>query len=368
MKANYVTGPMQSRGRAVPISSDSPNAASVWAWVGLGWLALIGYSLTMWVVSGQASPTVPVVAADELWRIRVFRVLEVVFAVAVAAVFYFAVWLPKRRTGRLSTTGLVALTMPLLWFQDPLINYVVPNGVFSSIFTNLGNWSAQVPGAVGPNINLVPEPLFQGGVYTTLILLQVMAIFWVMRAWRRRRPDAAFWKLLVVGMSGAVIFDLMLEIPAVFLQVWAYPGAIRSLSLWAGTWYQFPIYEAPLFGFTTFLWACVLYFTNDRGQMLCERGIERLRLSDRRRTLVRYLALMGMFQTIFITSYFMPIWWLSMRADAWPDDLPAHLRNGICGPGSNVMCPGKGVPYFRGTEGILIAPDGTVTGAPHRYE
>jgi hypothetical protein len=360
--------PAPSRARAPAITADGPIAASAWAWVGVGWLALIAYSITLWIVSGQATPTVPVLAESEQWRVSLFRILEFVFACAVCAVFYFAVYLPKRRTGKLSTTGLVVLTMPLLWFQDPLINYIVPNGVFSSIFVNLGNWSAQVPGAVGPNINLVPEPLFQGGVYTTLILFQILAIFWVMRAWKRRRPDTAFWKLMAVGMFGALIFDLMLEIPAVFLQVWAYPGAIRSLSFWPGTAHQFPIYEASLFGFTTFLWACVLYFTNDRGEMLCERGIERLKLSARRKTLIRYLALMGMFQTIFITSYFMPIWWLSMRADAWPDSLPAHLRNGICGPGSDVMCPGKGVPYFRAKEGLLIAPDGTLTGEPYRYD
>lgn len=353
---------------AHPIAADAPKAIVAWAWVGVAWLTLITYSVSMWIHTGQAIPTIAVVPPEDQWRIVLFRALEVCFAIGVCLVVNFFVIRPKRQTGQLSTTGLVVLTMPLLWFQDPLINYVVPNGVFSSIFYNLGNWSAQVPGAVGPNINLVPEPLFQGGVYMTLIFFQIMGIFWLMRAWKNRRPNTSFGRLLVVGVFGAFLFDLLLELPAVFLQVWAYPGAIRAWSVWPGTPHQFPIYEAPLFGLTTFLWACVLYFKDDRGQMMCERGVDRLKLSAGKKTFLRYLALMGLFQTIFITSYFMPIWWFSMRADAWPDSLPAHLRNNICGPGSDVMCPGKGVPYFRAKEGILITPDGKMTGQPYQYQ
>jgi hypothetical protein len=364
MEPGITTEQKLVRARPAAISGDEINAAAGWACVGIGWIVLIIYSLGMWIVSGQATPTVPVLAEAEQWRVPVFRALEVTFSVAVLAVFYFVVYLPRKRTGSLTTSGLVVLTMPLLWFQDPLINYVVPNGVFSSIFFNLGSWTAQVPGAVAPNVNLMPEPLFQGGVYTTLILLQIMGIYWTMRAWKRSHPETPFWKLMTVGMLGALIYDLLLELPAVFLEVWAYPGAIRALSLWPGTAHQFPVYEAPLFGFTTFLWACVLYFKNDRGEMLCEHGIDRLKLSARRKTAVRYLALMGLFQTIFLTSYFMPIWWLSMRADAWPESLPAHLSNGICGKGSDVMCPGPGVPYFRGKNGMLITPEGRLIGAP----
>ena len=66
---------------------------------------------------------------------------------------------------------------------------------------------------------------------------------------------------------------------------------IPSLSLWAGTDHQFPIYETISWAGTYTVLACLHYFRDDRGRSLPERGIDALHIrSGRLRTKVPSLA------------------------------------------------------------------------------
>lgn len=343
--------------RADAVAASNLNWSSLWAGIGVVWLLIIGYSWTMWIVSGQATPT-PAVGAEP-WRVLTFRILEVLVVLSAIAMLYFTVYLPKRKTGKISIPGLVVLACATMWYQDPLLNYIAPYGVLSSIFTNWGSWSAFFPGATAPNINLMPEPFpFQFCLYLSAMPGLIFVVLWVMRKWKERDPSAGVLKLYGAGFLAGCVVDLILELPAVYLQVWAYPGAIRWMSLWPGAAHQFPIYEAPMLGIAFAAWASVMFFKNDRGEMFCERGVDRLQIGPRTRTLVRYLAIVGMFQTLYLVTYNIPTWLVTLHQSAWPDSFPAHLTNRICGPGSEVMCPGPGVPYFRGKDGYVINPEG----------
>ncbi len=336
------------------------NASIGWAFVGTIWFASICYSLTMWIVSGQATPTVPVDA--EPWRVMVFRVVEVVSCASALIVLYLVVYRPKRRTGRFSTPGLVCLAVLTCWYQDPLLNYIVPCGLASSIFTNLGSWSAFFPGAIAPNINLVPESLFLGCIYVAAMPGIIYSVLWFMKKWKAKFPGTGSWGVLLAGFAFSMIMNLVLELPNVFLQMWGYPGAIKSLTLWAGQTYQYPVYEGVFLSLTFVTWAAVLYFKNGLGQMWFEKGIERVKAGNAAKTGIRYLALVGLYQTIFLSTYFVPTWLFSLHQDAWLESFPKHLTNNICGPGSGIMSPGPGIPIFRGKGGFVISPDGKLAG------
>jgi hypothetical protein len=53
------------------------------------------------------------------------------------------------------------------------------------------------------------------------------------------------------------VLDTAIELVAMRLNLWAFPGAIRSLSIFPGTRYQFPLYEAALLGAAWTAWAAL---------------------------------------------------------------------------------------------------------------
>ena len=99
-----------------------------------------------------------------------------------------------------------------------------------------------------------------------------------------------------------MLFDMVLEMALIrFTGIYAYPGSIRSLSLFAGHWYQFPIYEAIFFGGWWGLCAVLLYFKNDKGLTWVERGVEKMEFCKRsnfRKGMVRAVAVIGFCQTV----------------------------------------------------------------------
>ena len=70
----------------------------------------------------------------------------------------------------------------------------------------------------------------------------------------------------------AFFFDLVIE--GLFLMpmgLFTYPGAIQSLSINAGTYYQWPVYEGLMWGGVQAGLCCLRYFTDDRGRTVVER-------------------------------------------------------------------------------------------------
>jgi hypothetical protein len=126
-------------------------------------------------------------------------------------------------------------------------------------------------------------------------------------------------------------------------------GSISWLTLFRGHYYQFPIYEAFFMSAIWTGWASLRYFRNDRGQTLTDRGIEQLRVNGGRRTGVRFLALVGAFNLVFVLFYNIPIQFFALHADSWPTDITtrSYMTNGICGDGTEYACSGADIPIPR---------------------
>lgn len=294
------------------------------------------------------------------------RCFEVIGVVGFIGFFYWFIVRPWRRERRVTNDGLLCLVCWTLFWHDTLTNYLVHYTTYNAAFFNLGSWDRHIPGWSSPHGNLVIEPtIFVCSAYMWVVFGGVLIGSGFMRWVRNRRPETSNLQLVAVTFLFFVIFDLFVEGSFMRLGFWTYPGAIKELTIFAGHYYQFPLYEPLLFGATWTGFTCLRYFRNDRGQSSVERGSEELRTGQGRRTFLRFLALAGACNAIFIVTYDLPINIIAVNGSAWPDDIKnrSYLTDHLCGLGTDAACPGETIPFphhgsdYVGVTGDLVRGD-----------
>lgn len=373
MAAVFENGPRGSVVNATQASVAGRTSLPVVWWAGIGVvLALFMlYVWGSWIMSPEFVPT-PGPANDEarhFW-IKAFEIGG--FTSSVALVYWFTIR-PVIKYRRLTLEGAVIGVGPWLWFQDPSGLYVAPWWTYSTHFTNFGNWITHVPGAITPNANLVPEPVFAASsMYVWLVSVPILLILYAMRSWKRRFPKSSPMTVAMVGLLCGFFYDFAAEFPACQIGLWAFTGAIQKYSIFGGHWYQFPLYEVVFWGGMAGVSANFLYWTNDKGQTFAERGLERLKASAAVKGTLRYFAILAVMQLSILFVYSIPIQFFAMNGDPMPSDTPAHLRPGVCGEGTLYACPEAGVPINRrgnradGQPLVVVTPEMTTTAIPNR--
>ena len=343
-----------------------------WALIGALCLALEVYVFSSWILSGKAKQTPHGPTPIPTWMKAAVISWETLMVVGLIVLLYLCVIRPRRREGHLTWDGLFILALLTIYWQDPMLNYTQVWSVQKSYLLNWGSWSTNIPGWLAPHANLYPEGIL--GVlpsYGVAIFTFVAISTLVMRKAKARWPTMGKFGLGVVAYGVAFVADIILEPLIVMpLGIWEYPGAIRWLTLFHGKYYQFPIYEAVFGAFFFAGFTCVRYFKNDRGQSIAERGIEELRISERKKTGLRFLSLVGICNVVFLVGYNIPIQFFALHADPWPQDLVkrSYLSNGLCGPGTakwveehardgEYACPGPTVPIPR-PDSVHLTPEG----------
>jgi hypothetical protein len=319
-----------------------------WAALGLAYVAFAVYVWMRWLAAGEFDP--PPHGPDRipdyaLWSLRTWSVLSPVLGLVCIYVFIVRPW---RRERRLTTDGALVIAFTLCALMDPLMNYVQPNFAYNNFAFNRGTWLGSVPGVLTPR-TLNPEPLAWGLSFVWIWILPVVLSCALMRRCKGRWPQLGTAGLLTIVGVFWFVFDLIVE-PLLFVglfQAWAYPGAIRNLSLFAGHWYQFPIYE-PLF--SGFMWAAtsaIRWCVDDKGRTFVERGIDDIRVSPRQKGVLRVLATTAYAALAIFGCYYGPWHVTAMYADPFPKDTPSYFLNEMCGAGTPYPCPGPEVPIFR---------------------
>jgi hypothetical protein len=288
--------------------------------------------------------------------------LQVAVPLAMALVVYLCVIRPWRREGRISTDGMIAISCGSLFFWDMNMNYTSVSLLYNSHLLNLGAWAnGAFPGWTSPNGNLLPEPLLvclPG--YTCLCFTQVLLALWLLRAIKARRPTMGVLGTAATIILLLTIIDTIIETILLRLGVYAYPGGIRAITLYAGHTYQLPLSE-PFFFAGLGLGAAALlsHFRDDRGQTLVERGLDRVRVSGRGRQGIRFLAIFGAIHLAFVVFYFVPNQWLATHAGPFPRGYRSYMINGMCAyPG------GHSVPQTRGVTGVPCPGPGVALPRP----
>ena len=320
-----------------------------WAAIGGAVLALQVYVFSAWIISGDATRTDPGPSPLPTWMHWSIRLQETAGVIALVAILFFVVYRPWRRDGRISLDGMLVFCFLGVWWQDPLINYSQAVATYNTHLINFGSWTSKIPGWNTPNGHVFPEPVvWTSTCYMTAVWGAVVISNIIMRKAKERWPRLGVAGLVGICLGFFIVFDLAIELVWVRTGIYFYPGAIRSLSFFPGTYYQFPAYEVLLFGVTWGRWGCMRYFRDDKGRTLAERGVDDLRATPKQKSWLRFLALLGMLNVLYLWCN---VGWqfFGLRSDAWPKSVTtkSYMLDQLCGPGTNYACSGPSVPIPR---------------------
>ena len=360
-------------GAATSLGSEgqrSSSAVKIWATLGGAILLLQLYVWTKWVTGPYfeqvyAGPTplpmymkIPLIAnAVILWTGLPF------------ALYYFFIR-PWRRERRITLDGMLLLSMGLMFFQDPFLNYFNTWCTYNTWLFNMGSWAPYIPGwtsAEEPGA-MVAEPLLTNAPgYAYGVLMITIIGCWIMRKIKTRWPNISTLRLIAVTYAIAFVFDFVMEALVLLpTGLYTYPGAIRALSFNAGTYYQWPVYEGLMWGAVQTALCCLRFFTDDRGRTIVERGLDSVRGGFVRQQFTRFLAIFAGVSACFFIFYNIPAIWLGMHADPWPEDhmKRSYFNGGICGDGTDKPCPHPDLPVptrhsgYINTDGVFVLPEG----------
>ncbi|MEU5884741.1 spirocyclase AveC family protein [Spirillospora sp. NPDC047279] len=348
-------------------SEIQPKTKPVRIWAALGGAILL-FQLYVWIrwITGPHFERVPPGPSDPPTLMKVVLLTwTAVICLGLPVGIYFFIIRPWRRERRITFDGMLLVACGLLFFQDPLLNYFNTWSTYNTWMWNQGSWVQEVPGwrSFGEPGQMMAEPLLMNAPgYSYGVLLCTILGCWIMRRVKARWPQISNLGLIGVLIVWAFFFDLVIE--GLFLMpmgLFTYPGAIRSLSINAGTYYQWPIYEGLMWGGVQAGLCALRYFTDDRGRTFVERGLEHVRGGFVRQQGVRFLAIFAACSAFFFVFYNVPAQWFAMNADPWPQDIQkrSYFMMGVCGDGTGRLCPDPSLP-IPGPGSATIGPDGKV--------
>jgi hypothetical protein len=335
---------------ATGLSATDAAAGRFWVTVGALWLALCVWAWGGWIISGDFAANKLDAGAAPGWYKVMVHGTEVFAVVVTGWILWRFVIRDKRRTGSLSFDGLFFLACWMLLIQEPWINWVSDQFMYSTVAINFGSWTSHIPLWSSPNSQLVPLPIvWVGTAYLWLVAIPAYAGSRFMTYQRRRNPGIGFFRLLGTTFLAFVVFDLILEAVIVRTQLFSYASTVPSLTLFAGSKYQFPLYETVSWCSTYLGLACIHHFRDDKGRTLVERGVDRLRVAGRLKTFCRFLAIMGACQLVMLVTYNIPYMYWGLHAGPTPRSLAIEgWRNGgVCGTQSPFACPNPRDPIAK---------------------
>lgn len=356
---------------ARPVAHDPPAAkvnAAVKGWAAFGAIALVFilFVVIKWV-AGPYFKKVPS-GPDEppTWMNVALTIWQIVGVVVALGFLYWFVIRPWRRDGRPSTDGLLVIACFILYFQDPLGNYFNHWFAYNTTLIQYGSWVNEIPGwlAHGEPGKMLTEPLvFTGAFYVWAFFGLAVVGSWVMRKAKARWPQMGPFSLILVAFAVLVITDLVLE-GLIMMPLGAYHyGGAHEPMIFSGTYHQFPIWEALFAGALFTGLAALRYFRNDRGETIAERGLGKLGLSQRRKTLLSFLAIVGATQAIMLGTYNIPVAiFIGAHTEAWPKSIQerSYFTSYLCGEGTDYLCPHPDLPNDRGDNAVHVGPNGRI--------
>jgi hypothetical protein len=328
-----------------------PRPVLWWSSAGVALLGFQAFVLARWVLGPSFRSTDPGPDSLPAWKSVVFTVLQIAVPAAAVVLLYLWVIRPWRRHGFLTTDAMIALAASTVFFWDMVMNYTSVTLFYNSHLINRGAWANGAwPTWISPRANKLPEPLLiVPPAYTALVFSQVIVILWLVRRVKARWPRVGVVGIVLSIVVGLTLTDTLVEGLVLRTGVYAYPGGIRAITLFAGETYQIPLSETVLFGgFSLGAIACLSYFRDDRGQTLVERGISTLNLSFKAKQAVKFFAIYGAIHLGFVVLYMIPQQWFATHSDPFPAGYPSYMVNDMCASGADGQtCPGPGVPMPR---------------------
>lgn len=338
-----------------------------WAGLGVAALGFQTYLYARWILSGNLKRT-PTGSDPVPTYLRVAAHANEVLAIllALGCVYWFCVR-PWRHERRVTIGGLACFAALSVYWQDTAGNWANHIAVWNAEFFNLGAWYNFIPGWVSPQAQHIPEPLLFAPPIFIPFFVSPMAFAWFMRRAKAKWPALGVPGLLFVAFLCGAICDFVIEMLWLLMGLYVYAGTIPSLTIFAGKYYQFPLYEMVLWGLAWGAYGVFFYFVDDKGYTWAERGVDRISASRRQQTVLRLLGVAGFFNLV-LAVYTLIFGAISLHPSfRWSNDIVtnrSYLRAELCGVGTSYACPGKDVPIPKqggshlGPDGRLVVPDG----------
>ncbi|AEV74492.1 hypothetical protein MycrhN_3983 [Mycolicibacterium rhodesiae NBB3] len=368
-KASTVTESLGAAGTLGTEVAPSSNRVTIWAAFGG---ALLVFQLFVWIrwITGPYFERVPAGPTDPPTYMKILLTTNgIVMCVGLPVVIWWFIIRPWVRERRITLDGILFVSCALFFFQDPLLNYFNTWCTYNTWLWNRGSWSSHIPGWVSPESpgRQVAEPLLINATGYGMVVVLAIVGCWFMRKIKARWPGISNVRLIMVTYAAAIVADFIME--ACFLLpfgLYTYPGAIRSVSIFAGTYHQWPIYEGLMWGGVMTALSCLRFFTDDKGRTVVERGLDQIKGGFAKQQIIRCLAIFAAVSACFFFFYNVPAQWFGMHADPWPEDHQkrSYFNGGICGDGTDVPCPDPALPIptkhsgYINVDGELVLPDG----------
>jgi hypothetical protein len=269
------------------------------------------------------------------------------------------IYKPWRISGALTTLGAFGLATPLMVWHDPLQNQTIPWFSYNHWLPNMGAWGNEVPLINQVHNAALADPLY-ASIPGFMLLYFGGAVLgcWAMNKAKERWPGIGTPQLvmLTIGLCTAVMG--VLELAWMRTGFYIYPNTIGGLTLFKGQYFQIPVYEFLIDGVTVAAMSWVVYFRNDKGETIVERGLTDLTVSTWKKNLMRISAFVVIINLVF-GAYDLVVQPFIHAGDGVPKVMQerSYFMGGYCGEGSSYACWSKDLPVP--TPGSAhVAPDG----------
>ncbi|ORW23587.1 hypothetical protein AWC19_10945 [Mycobacterium palustre] len=247
---------------------------------------------------------------SNLVALRIFEGLSIAL---LAYLVWACVVLPWRRSGALSLDGKFVLGGMAAFVADAFLNCYTYLFAWNANNVNLGVWTAYLPFHNPAASSRYAESLLWGPpmyVYfcAGVAIVGCPAYF----ALRSRWPRLSNVSLLAIVFVGEFVFDFVVENLAIRLTYgYAYAQTYGPLTLWAGSQFQFPLYEPFLVAALGLLYTWMrLQAIPCGGRSPVERGFDRW--SPAMQSTISTLAVIGFCCAATILIYHLPFNWLGI--------------------------------------------------------
>jgi hypothetical protein len=353
----------------VAVTPKRVQPVKLWAGAGALTLAFMAYVLLNWI-TGPYFKKVPYGPTQPpTWmKVELIGLQVILTPVAIGLLYWFFVR-PWRRERRIGVDGIFAVAFLTLSFQDPLSAYAQPWFTYNSYLIQYGSWVAGMPGMTAFHRGgaMVNEPLLViPAVYVIALLIANWFGCWFMRQVRAWRPQTSAPALIGMLLLAMLVFDFVFEgLIMLPLGIWEYPGGHWAI-LFPHSYHKYPFEETFTFAAIFTVTASVRFFRDDNGHTVVERGIDELKISERRKVGLRVLAMIALVNLAMTCCYTIPNTLMSLSQPSWPKDLQqrSYLTDYVCGAGTTRICPGSTAPIVRngapwmGPNGTLVVPPG----------
>jgi hypothetical protein len=313
------------------------------ALIGTVFLAFQGYLYGRWVIGGHARHNDFGHSSAPGWAVTAMWIHVALGFLAVGWVINRFVLRPWRRDGRPNSDALMVLAIPFCFWQDLLGNYFHYQVVYPTVWPNLSSWYNFVPGWNGSAGNHQAEAtIFFLPAYIIVMFGFTSFALAAMGAAKRRRTSLGPVQLFLVAWLVLGTIDFVLEVAWVHLGLFVYPATIRSLTVSAGHYYQFPVYESLCWGASWAFLAWLRFHVDERGWTVFERGGDRIRGTDRQLA-VRLLAMIAAVN-IGLLAYNVEFGLIGAKTGHWVQDVidRPYMTDGLCQAGASEACPQAG--------------------------